>query len=152
MPDPVFTICEAGSTESSATEYDAGNPIPFLDTDKGIPSDILTIDIWNDREGVFGSDTAVAPRLYAINDDNINQVFDGTALNGFVSMLECRSCLASPGVPADMQSDWTPLSPLSHLVMGDLPAGCKRTVEIRLNPPIDAPTLTLKNFFIGVSA
>lgn len=151
MVAPAFTLCESGSTESSAVLYDSGNPMQFLNVDKGIPSDILTVDLWNDRTGSEGSDTAIAPLVYALNDDDISAVFAGTTINGFQSMLECRSCLGY-NTPGDLQTAWTPISPTSLLTIGDMPAGSKRTLEFRLNPPVDAPTLTLKTFTIMVSA
>lgn len=151
MPAPVLTICEAGSDTSTATEYDAGNPIEFLNVDKGIPSAVLTIDIWNDRDGLAGSDLAVAPQLYTVDDDDLSAVWAGTATNGFQSMLEARSC-GAVGAAADMQTDWTPISPTDLLILGDIPAGAKRLIEIRLNPPVDAPTVALSDFFLRVSA
>ena len=147
MAAPEFTICEAGTT----TLYDAGNPIQLLNADKGIPSAPLTVDLWNDRTLSAGSDTAVNIEIYAANDDDISVIFDGTTKNGFQSMLECRSRLASSGVPADLQDNWTPISPGSTLPIGDMPAGTKRTLELRLNPPTDASTVTLKDFFLFVS-
>lgn len=151
MPAPSLSICEEGSSTTEATEYDGSNPIDFIDVDKGIPSPILTIDIWNDREGLVGSDEAVAPVLYTVNDDDLSAIWAGTTANGFQSMLEARSCNAF-GVAADLHTDWTPISPTDLLVMGNIPAGAKRMIEIRLNPPIDAPTLTLSDFFLRVSA
>lgn len=152
MPDPLFTWCQAGSSESSAVLYNSGNPMLFTNVHKGIASSVLTVDLWNDRTGSAGSDTAIAPMIYALNDDDVSSVFAGTAINGFKSMLECRSCLGY-GTPSDMQSAWTPISPTDVLLIGNMPGGSKRTIELRLNPPIDAPTIsTEKAFTIAVSA
>ena len=151
MPLPVMTICESGSTVSEATEYDDTNRISFADAQKGVATDILTVDVWNDRDGLAGSDDAPAPAMYATNDDDVSVIFDGTELNGFESMLECRSCLGF-NTPSDQQSAWTKVKPGSPLIMGNMPSQSKRTVEMRLNVPADADTLSLRNFRIFISA
>ena len=152
MPSPVFTFYEAGSTPDSGTIIDESNKMEFLNANKGMATPILSIDVWNDKGGLLSSDTAVAPRIYATHGDvdNIQPVFDGTTLNGLKSMLEARSCGAY-GVAADQQSQWTPISPLSLLTLGNMPSNSKRIIELRVNVPIDAPDLTLKNFLIWIS-
>ena len=150
MADPLLTVCEAGSTVGSATEYDAGNPIQLLNADIGIPTDPLSVDVWNDRDGSAGSTTAYFVKVRAMNDDDISAILAGTAGNGFQSMLEARSRGAF-GVAADNQSAWTPISTAAKLSMGDIPAGCMRTLELRLNVPVDGSTISIKNFFVHVS-
>ena len=153
MVAPALSMYHQGSTPVSGQIVDADHKVQFLNINKGIPSDLLTIDIWNDKGGALGSDTAVAPILYPINNENIDVIYAGTASNGFASMIEARSC-AGYGVAGDMQTTWTPIKPstLTPLVMGNIPANCKRTVEIRINAPLDAPDLTLKNFILKVTA
>jgi hypothetical protein len=153
MVAPVFTLYNQGSTPTSGTAIGPGNKVSFLNLDKGMISSILTIDIWNDKGGLLGCDTAIGPRFFATNGtDIINPVFAGTITNNFKSMIEARSCGAY-GTTADQQSDWTPISPTSLLVMGNMPSNTKRSIEIRLNVPIDAANLTpTKNFLFRVSA
>lgn len=151
MPLPVMTICEEGSTASEATEYSSSNRISFAGAQKGVATDILTVDVWNDRDSSEGSDDAPAPALYAANDGDVSDVFDGTELNNYESMLECRSC-AGFNTPGDRQTAWTKVKPGSPLIMGNMPSGSKRTVEMRLNVPADATTLSLRNFRIFISA
>lgn len=146
-----MTICEEGSTVSEAVEYDEDNRISFAGAQKGVATDILTVDVWNDRTGSEGSDDAPAPALYASDDDDVSVMFDGTTMNGFESMLECRSCTGF-NTPSDQQSAWTKVKPGSPLIMGNMPSGSKRTVEMRLNVPADADSLTLRNFRVFISA
>jgi hypothetical protein len=118
--------------------------------EKGAISDIITINIWNDREATMGSGTATAPRLHAVQgDDNPTVIFNGTTANGNVSMLEARSCAAF-GVVADAHTEWTPIGPTEFLDMGDIPAQAMREIELRLNIPIDAANLAISDFTLRV--
>lgn len=125
---------------------DAGHPLLFGTLDKGTTSPTQTIHLWN-----HGDVNAVAPHVLAMNADDDTVVFAGTALNGNVSMLECRSCAAT-GVPADQQEDWTPIGPTQILTIGDIPPGAMRTLELRIKIPVDSATLSLRNLSLTVSA
>lgn len=147
--DPIISFYESGSTPSGGTQINSGNPIAFGSIQKSEISAVQTIDVWNDKNG-SSADDAVAPKLTAISSpDDVSIIFDGTAINGFVSMLEARSCGAF-NVPADQQKDWTPIGPTEFLTIGDIPANAKRSIELRLNVPQDADTLALSNFVLRV--
>lgn len=151
MPDPVFSIYEDNSTVIGGTPISSGNPIDFGRVEKGVVSPTIAIHVWNGKNDV-SIPTALAPRLYAVNGSgDASLIFNGTPFNGHKSMLEGRSC-GSFHTPADQDSDWTPLSPLSLLRMGDMPSNSMREIELRMNVPIDAPTLALISFSVGVSA
>lgn len=151
MADPAFRIFEDDSTITGGTEIDSGNPIQIGRIEKGIVSPITTIHIWNGKNDLTVA-TAVAPRLYAANGaGDAGAIFAGTPYNGFRSMLEGRSC-GSFQTPADQHQEWVPLSPTSLLPMGDMPANSMREIELRMNVPLDAPTIPLINFSLGVSA
>lgn len=152
MTAPVITFYNEGSTTTGGTPIGPSNKISFLNIDKGIPSAIFTLDIWNDKGGSLGCDTAVAPRFFAMNGtDIVSPLFAGTAVNNFQSMIEARSCGAY-GIAADQQTAWTPISPSSLLVIGNLPSNTKRSIQIRLNVPVDAADMTpTKSFLFRVS-
>jgi len=150
MVAPAISFYEDDSTPDDGTVIDAFNPVPFGAVEKGTISDIITIHIWNDKGGDLGSDIATAPRLAAISGvTDMSVIFDGTDINGNVSMLEARSCGAF-GTAADQQQDWTPLGPDSMLELGDIPSNCMRVIELRANIPQDADSLTVADFTLIV--
>lgn len=150
MADPYFEVLEDPSSLTEGTPVSSGNPVDFGLIEKGSISDTIRINIWNDRDGSMGSDTAVAPRLHAVQgDDNPLTIFNGTTANGNVSMLEARSCGAY-GVVADQHQEWYPIGPTEFLDMGDIPAGAMRQIELRLNIPIDAANLAINDFTLRV--
>jgi hypothetical protein len=151
MPAPAFSFYEDDSTVLGGTEINSGNPIDFGQVDKGTISPIITIHIWNGKNDIT-LDTAVAPKLYATNGvGDASLIFNGTVFNNNESMLEARSC-GSFGVAADQHEDWVPIKPSQLLTMGDMPTNSMRSIELRLNVPIDAPTLVLTPFSLRVSA
>lgn len=137
MADPAITFFHDDSTPDGGTPVDADNPLALGTVEKGMVSDTIVLHLWNDKTEEVGSDTAESPRFYAISDDDISDVFAGTASNNFESMLEARSCGAY-NAAADQDSEWTPIGPGKYLVLGDMPPGSMREIEIRLNVPIDA--------------
>jgi hypothetical protein len=153
MAAPSFSFYQAGSTPSSGTPITLASQINFGLVEKGVISAVITIDIWNDRGGLAGSDIAVAPKLHALSvPDSISVIFAGTVSNGNLSMLEARSCGAL-NTSADQHQVWTPISLTSFLTMGDMPSNSKRSIELRLNVPYDAADLTpLKTFSLRVQA
>lgn len=150
MPAPVFSFYEEGSMPGTGTIINSGNKVSLLNMQKGIANPLITIDIWNDKGGGAGSDTAIAPKLTAVDgSSDMTDLFAGTAGNGFKSMLEARSCRAY-GVASDQQTAWSPIGEAQLLVMGNMPSNTKRTVEIRVNVPLDAPDISLSNFSLKV--
>lgn len=152
MPDPVFSLYEADSTVTGGTPISIGNPVAFGQVEKGIISPTVKVHVWNGKNDGSVS-TAVAPRLYATNGvGDASLIFNGTPFNGHQSMLEARSC-GSFNTPADQDSAWTPIGPsnLFMLEMGDMPANSMREIELRMNVPIDAPTIPLISFSLQVS-
>lgn len=151
MPNPAFTFYENDSTPSGGTPITTLNPTDFGILSKGTISPIVTIHVWNDKDGSLGSSTAIAPRFYAISGPgNAADIFAGTAINNFKSMLEARSCGAF-NVAADQDQDWTPVSPTSLLELGDMPSNTRRDIELRMNIPIDALTLATIDFTMVIS-
>jgi hypothetical protein len=150
MPSPVIALYHDDSTVAGGTPLDSGHPIDFGGVDKGIVSPTITIHVWNGKgDGSVG--VAVAPKLYAISGvDDASKIFNGTIFNDHTPMLEARSC-AAVNTAADQQRDWTPISPVGLLAMGNIPANAMRTVELRLNVPIDAPDMDLTSFSVRVS-
>lgn len=138
------------STVAGGTPLDGTNPINFGQVDKGVPSPTITIHVWNGKgDGSVGA--SPSPKLYSLNGpDDASEIFNGTVLNGFKSMLEVRSCAAF-GTAADQQKTWTPISPNNVLVMGAMPANTMRTVEVRLNVPLDAVDMSLHGWTLRVS-
>lgn len=152
MADPVFSVYEDDSTTTGGTIISSGNPINFGPVEKGVISPTITIHVWNGKnDGSVG--LAVGPRLYSVNGSgDASQIFNGTIFNGHLSMLEARSCGAFH-TPADQDTEWLPLSPTSLLQIGDMPANSMREIELRMNVPLDAPTISPPvSFSLGVSA
>jgi hypothetical protein len=151
MPDPIFSLYEDDSTVTGGTPISSGNPIDFGRVEKGVISPTITVHIWNGKNDPTVP-TAIGPRLYAVNaTGDASLIFNGTPFNGHRSMLEARSC-GSFHTPADQDTNWTPLSPLSLLAVGDMPSNSMREIELRMNVPLDAPTIPLIPFSVGVSA
>ena len=151
MPDPVFSIYEGDSSPTGGTPISSGNPIDFGRVEKGVISPTITIHIWNDKGG-GSADIAIGPRLYAVNGSgDASRIFNGTPYNGRKSMLESRSC-GSFNIPADQDTEWVPISPTDLMQMGDMVANSMREIELRMNVPLDAPTIELTSFMLGISA
>ena len=147
MSDPYITLFD--STDTLVTPQ---NPISFGLTSQGSFSDVKEVRIWNDRYGNQGSELFTAPRLSAIPLPlDTSQIFDGTELNKYKSMLEARSCSAYGTIP-DMMTDWTPIGPMSFLVLGNIPSGCGRMIELRLSVPQDSEVFALKTFTLRISS
>lgn len=127
--------------EDDATLVSAADPIEFGKVDPGMESDVITIHIWNDKDGVLTADTAVAPRLYAVGiPDDVSVMFAGTPLNDNHSMMEGRSC-TSLGTPADQQRDWSSIGPNELLHFGSMPYNSMRSIELRLKVPADTEVM-----------
>ena len=149
MP-PVITLYHDDSSYSGGTPLDGSSPLDFGGVDKGLISAVQTIHIWNGK-GDPAVDPAVAPRLFSFSGSgDASVIFNGTTLNGFQSMLEARSC-AAVGAVADQHKEWVPISPSNSLLMGDIPPNAMRTVEVRLNVPVDAPVMSLTSWLLRVS-
>lgn len=138
MPAPVITF-----EDDQGTEISSGNKINFGgQIEKGATSSVFSVWIWNDKDGLIGSGTAVNPRVFALSVGDLSVIFDGTVINGNVSMLEARSCLAL-NVAADAQDAWTPIGPAQFLDIGDIPRNAAREIQLRLRVPNDAADLAL---------
>lgn len=154
MPAPVMSFYESDSTHDEGTVIDVDEPIfgggegisaPF---EKGVIGPIFTMHLWNDKGGGASSDVAVAPKISAVNGvTNMSIIFNGTDINGHVSMLEARSCGAL-GVAADQQQDWTPIGPTQTLTVGDIPSDCMRVIELRMNVPQDSADLATAAYIL----
>lgn len=158
MPAPVIDFLENDSDPfGGGTPINSGNPIAFGLVARGAASPPSSdaqnpIHVWNDQTGAVGSDTAtnILLTIAAADSNNSTPLLDGTALNGFTSMIEARSTDAL-GAPADGQNDWTVISPTEPLALGDMPSNSRRSVELRLNVPIDAAFAASKAFVLSVS-
>jgi len=151
MSDPVFSIYEDDSTPTGGTPVSSGNPIDFGRVEKGVISPTIVIHIWNGK-GDPSAATAIGPRLYAVNGSgDATKIFNGTPYNGHHSMLESRSC-GSFNVAADQDTEWVPISPTALMQMGDIPTNAMREIELRMNVPLDSPTIDLTSFMLGISA
>lgn len=133
------------------------NPIDFGDVPRGsqgIPVDTLKqgVNLWNDRDGIAGSEEAVNIRISVLPDDaDLNtEVFIGTAGNAFDPFLEARSN-GAVNVSDDAQSAWTPISNDEFLEIGDMPRNSMRRIELRLNVPQDAASFVSKNYKLLVN-
>ena len=145
---PVFSFYKS----SNGTLITSGNKVDFGNVQKGTTSPIVSIQLWNDKDGGNNSDTAIAPVFFAVSGTgDMATVFAGTAGNGLKSMLEARSCGAS-GTPADAQTDWTPISPTSMLTLGNMPKNTMREIQLRVVVPADAGVLSLRDFSFRVAA
>lgn len=146
-----FSFYEDDSTVTGGTEINAGNPLALGQVEKGTITPISTIHVWNGKNSGSAA-TAIAPKFYATNGpDDASLIFQGTPFNGFQSMLEARSC-GSFNVAADQNEEWTPVSPTQLLTLGDMPTNTMREIELRLNVPVDAPTLASIDFSMQISA
>lgn len=147
MPDPNMEMY----LDSDGSKVTALNPVQFSLIEKGSVSDTITVWVWNDKDGVLGSDTAVTPNFSALHGSgDASIIFDGTAINSYVSMLEARSCGAQ-GVAADLITTWTPIAPDQILTLGDIPSNTAREIELRVNVPQDSSVLALVTFSLRVS-
>ena len=146
-----MSLYEDDSTHEDGTEITSGNKINFGGASmKGVPSEVYTLHLWNDKNGEAGSDDAVGPRISVVNGiTDMGIIYAGTDINGNVSMLEARSC-GAVGVAADNDSAWTPISPTAMLQVGDIPSDCMRVIELRMNVPQDATNLALAEFTLRV--
>ena len=127
------------------------NPIEFGLVEQGSYSDVFQVRIWNDMSGTHGSIALENPRLSAIpSPGSATEIFAGTELNLYRPMLQARSCAAYGTIP-DMNLTWTPIGPSDLLILGDIPAGCGRQVEVRLMVPQDAPIVAIKTFTLRIS-
>lgn len=148
--EPAFSFYEDDSNVTGGTVIDDANPIAFGSLPKGMISPIITVHLWNGKNDL-SVDEAVSPKLFAQSGPgDAASLFAGTLFNGNVSMLEARSCAAF-GVAADQQTEWVPIRPTSLLTIGNMPANTMRTIELRVNVPIDAPTLSVVAFSLQVS-
>jgi hypothetical protein len=151
MPVPVISIYHDDSTQTGGTPVDGTNPVDFTQLDKGTISPTITVHVWNGKNDPSVA-TAVTPKFYSVNGSgDASKIFNGTVSNGNKSMLEARSC-AAIGTAADQQKTWTPISPAALLAMGNMPPNTMRTVELRLNVPIDAPDMPLTGWSLRASA
>jgi hypothetical protein len=133
------------------------NPIEFGDVPRGstgIPTDSLKqgVNLWNDRDGIAGSDEAINIRISVLPDDEDldSEVFVGTEGNGFQPFLEARS-KGAVNVSDDAQTDWTPISNDEFLEIGDMPRNSMRRIELRLNIPQDATSFVSKDYRLQVN-
>lgn len=142
MPSPSPSMYD-----SSGVVISNSNKINFTEeVYAGSISDIIEVNLWNDKGGSNNSDAIVAPKLFAYSSpDDASVIFNGTVANGNQSMLEARSCGATNTI-ADADSEWTPISQTEFLQIGDIPSNAARTIEFRMNVPFDSPDISLKNF------
>lgn len=128
------------------------HPIAFGLVDQGSFSDVLEIRVWNDRYLNQNSESLAAPRVSAIpSPGGATEIFDGTELNTYLPMLQARTCGAYNTIP-DMALEWVPIGPMNFLLLGSLPAGCGRQLELRLAVPQDAPVVAVKTFTLRVTS
>lgn len=141
--DPIIEFYDADDVLISDGYY--SNIPSFGLVSKGVVSAVIRVWVWNDRE-LLGADSITTSLFHAIADvDDVDAIFDGTAYNGNVSMLEARSQRAI-GLPADRDSVWTPIGPINFLTLAALVSGTAREIELRLNVPPDAGDLPLAEF------
>jgi hypothetical protein len=147
MPDPNMVFYHTDDSLVTAI-----NPITFGSlTEKGNISSTFTVWVWNDRNAVLGSDTAVSPKISSLHGvDDVSIIFDGTIINSYLSMLEARTCGAI-NVAADLLTTWVPIRPDSFLTLGNMPSNTGREIELRLNVPQDANVLSLASFTLSIS-
>ncbi len=141
MADPVLELYEAGSSRDSGVLISSSSQLSFGLVPAGTNSAVKKFDVWNDRNGIAGSDDAT-PQMNAFGSSVFDDFFAGTEVNGNLSMLEARSCGAD-GIPGDYQTAWTPIRPDTFLAMGLMPSNTKRTIELRVRVPYDADTFAL---------
>lgn len=140
-----------GDLLGGGTLINAGNKIDFGSVPSGIveePIDIdkQTVQLWNDKGLILGSDIAENVQIFIVTASGASHpAFLGTATNGNVSIVEARS-VSSIGVASDAQEDWTPIGPSSFLDIGDIPANCMRGIEVRLNVPVDMEPQSITDF------
>lgn len=110
------------------------------------------VHLWNDKGGLLGSGSATGIKIYVVSSDGDleHPAFLGTNRNGNQSIIEARS-VGSVNVPGDSQTNWTPISPWDFLEIGNMPPNTMRTIELRLNPPLDMNEITLTDFFLRVT-
>lgn len=148
---PVFSLYKS----IDGTLINSGNKVVFGsggNVQKGTTSEIISVQLWNDKGGGNNSDTAIAPHFFAVSGTgDIAAIFAGTPSNGLVSMLQARSCGAS-GVAADAQSAWTAISNAISLILGDMPKNSMRELQVRLVIPPDAVNLSVRDFAFRVTA
>lgn len=110
------------------------------------------VHLWNDKGGILGSGSATGIKIYIVSSDGDleHPAFLGTVRNDFKSIIEARS-VGGVNVPGDSQSTWTPISPWDFLTIGNMPRNSMRTIEVRINPPLDMLEITLTDFFLRVT-
>jgi hypothetical protein len=134
------------------------NPLTVLSFGEiqiGTVSQIESIWIWNDRDGLLGEEDSEKPHLFAIkgtnqNSDDIDILFNGTEINGFKSMLEARSC-GGINTPGQMMTSWHPIGPMEYLILNKMPKNSARNIELRINAPYDSQLFPLNNLTIRIS-
>jgi len=110
------------------------------------------VHLWNDKGGALGSASATGIKIYIVCSDGSleHPAFLGTVRNAYKSIIEARS-VGGVNVPGDSQSTWTPISPWDFLAIGNMPRNSMRTIELRINPPLDMAEITLTDFFLRVT-
>jgi len=146
-----------------------GNPVPsftkntdaalatiaFPSSPRGVITDLpdansFPLHIWNDNGG--GSAASMQTVKIGVRDvsgTSLDLVITGTALNGYLPMIECRS-YGAQGCSDDAQSAWTPIGGATMLDVGDIPANARRALYLRMNVPADAPAVNAGQFKLFV--
>lgn len=157
MSTPSFEWLEDGSTPITGVEIDNAHPIEFGECRKGntvYPQTVVqrTINLWNDRNGVSGSDTAtgITITVVALDNDPDHVAFVGTDLNGGGSCFQARS-VGSFNCSADSQTDWTTISPSEGLSIGDMPSNSMRAIQVRVVVPVDIDAFAEDAFELRVN-
>lgn len=140
-----------GTVINDANKIDFGfAPVGLIDTPED--SGKRPVHLWNDKGGLLNAGSATGIKIYIVSSDGDleHPAFLGTVRNGNESVIEARS-VDGVNVPGDSQQDWTPISPWDFLEIGNMPRNSMRTIEIRVNPPLDMNEIDLTDFFLRVT-
>jgi hypothetical protein len=155
-----FEWLEDGSTETTGTEVsdDNTNPVDFGECRKGVasyPESVLfrRLNLWHDRNGAESEDIAtdLTITVVAESNDDEHPLFVGTDLNGGLSCIEVRSTDGYNCI-ADVQEEWTRISPDEALSIGDMPSNSMRVIEIRVVIPADMESLDVEGFDLQINS
>jgi len=143
MADPLPGFYENDSTPLSGAALNDLNPVdfgplPLGEVSQPQDSKHRPLHLWNDKGG--GARKTMETVELALKDSlggDTGQFIAGTAGNGFVPFYEVRSSGAA-GCQDDAETLWSKVGGLIEHLIGDIPAGARRSIWLRCEVPLDA--------------
>lgn len=126
------------STDSTA------NPTLTFSATAGTPTAAQVVRLWNDFGGVLGAATAtdVMVTAYSRSTGSGNYTWDHPA--AALRWVEVRAVSSAGDGIIDQVTPWTPIGKGAVLSLLPIPGNCVRQLEVRLNVPVGAGTVSVQ--------